>query len=73
VSAFPNAEVETAKALGAGFARNAFARKRGYPFRGSNGSLMHGPGEFLENGHAQPSSFDHVTRSTLDLLPEDSR
>ena len=73
VEAFPGAEVETARALGDGFARHAFAKKRGHPFRGGNGSLMHGPGEFLENGHAKPSSFDHVNRSALDRLPKDTQ
>lgn len=69
---FPGAEVATAAKLAEGFARNAFAKKRGHPFRGGNGSLMHGPGEFLEVGHAQPSSFDHVTRSALDRLPKET-
>lgn len=70
---FPGTEVETARALGDGFGRHAFAKRRGHPFRGGNGSLMHGPGEFLQNGHAKPSSFDHVRTSALDRLPEDSR
>lgn len=65
--AFAGLEVETAKRLGDGFARHAFARKRGYPFRGSGG-LIEGPGEFLGTaGYVRPNDIKHTATSDEDF------
>jgi len=66
---FPQTPTETAEALGKGFARNAYAKRQGFRFRGSGG-LIDGPGEFLKSGlsgYVRPDSIVHETTSDEDF------
>jgi len=68
-SEFKDTALETAGALGSGFARSSYAKRQGYRFRGSGG-LIDGPGEFLKSGmtgYVRPSEVVHDTTSDEDF------